>query len=198
MKIAIDIDGTIYDTERGFRAEAEIFDIDELNGDNLIDSRALWVENRYNWTKEENEKFNKKLYEITEEASLMPGAKKVIKKLQEKGVETIIVTARGSAGFDNFEEMMQQVKDKLDADDLHFSKMFFKNLDKVETCINEKVDFIIDDSPDVCKRTSENGIHTIFLRDAGIEKIELNEYVTVAHNWGEVYRIITNALKNQQ
>lgn len=126
MKIAIDIDGTIYDTERGFRAEAEIFDIDELNGDNLIDSRALWVENRYNWTKEENEKFNKKLYEITEEASLMPGAKKVIKKLQEKGVETIIVTARGSAGFDNFEEMMQQVKDKLDADDLHFSKIFLK------------------------------------------------------------------------
>lgn len=192
MKIAIDIDGTIYDTEKYFRVDAELYDIDVLKRNSLANSKALWADHRYNWSEEENRDFINRLYEITDKSNLIPGAKEVIEKIQGMGMETIIITARGSVGFDNFEEMMDVVNKKLEKDNLKFDKIFWKNLDKVDTCINEKVDFIIDDSPEVCKKTSEAGINTIFLHDAGIQELTPNEHLTEVSNWGEVYRIISD------
>ena len=193
MKVAIDIDGTIYDTEKYFRVQAELFDIDVLQKNSLINRGALWANNRDSWNEDENKEFMGTLQDITRKSNLIPGSKEVINKFQNMGIETIVVTARGSVGFDNFEEMMKDIEDKLDHDNLHFDKIFWKNLDKVDTCLRENVDFLIDDSPEVCKRTSSAGVNTIYLRDAGIEKIEPNEHLFEAANWGEIYRIVSNA-----
>ena len=46
---------------------------------------------------------------------------------------------------------------------------------------------MIDDSYDVCKRLSENGIKSIYFRDKEMKKLEQNEYLREVSNWGEIY-----------
>ena len=62
MKIGIDLDGVVIDSETTFRTYEEIFDIDILNGNNLINREEPKFQARYNWTKEQEKEF--KLLEI--------------------------------------------------------------------------------------------------------------------------------------
>ena len=60
MKIGIDLDGVVIDSETTFRTYEEIFDIDTLKGNNLINREEPKFQARYNWTKEQEEEFIKK------------------------------------------------------------------------------------------------------------------------------------------
>ncbi len=190
MKIAIDIDGTIYDTEKNFRVQGEIYDIEELNKNSVINPTAMWAQDRYNWTKEENEEYLKKFVDISKKSNLIPGAKEVIEKIQKLGIETIIVTARGHESGENNKEMIKIMEEKMKQDGLSFDKYFWGTDDKSKICKQESIDAIIDDSPIVCKQTSSAGIKTVFLHDSGIVGLEPNKNLIEVHNWGEVYREI--------
>ena len=62
MKIGIDLDGVVIDSETTFRTYEEIFDIDTLKGNNLIDRREPKFQTRYNWTSEQESEFIKKYF----------------------------------------------------------------------------------------------------------------------------------------
>ena len=47
-----------------------------------------------------------------------------------------------------------------------------------------------DDSYDVCKQLSSNGIKTIYFRDKEMKVLEQNENLKEVSNWGEIYRYI--------
>ena len=64
MKIGIDLDGVVIDSETTFRTYAEIFDIDILKGNNLIDREKPKFQERYNWTEEQENEFMKKFFLI--------------------------------------------------------------------------------------------------------------------------------------
>ena len=49
MKIGIDLDGVVIDDETTFRTYEEIFDIDILKGNNLINRKEPKFQARYNW-----------------------------------------------------------------------------------------------------------------------------------------------------
>lgn len=49
MKIGIDLDGVVIDSETTFRTYEEIFDIDILKGNNLINKKEPKFQARYNW-----------------------------------------------------------------------------------------------------------------------------------------------------
>ena len=53
MKIGIDLDGVVIDSETTFRTYEEIFDIDVLKGNNLINKEEPKFQARYNWTSEQ-------------------------------------------------------------------------------------------------------------------------------------------------
>ncbi len=194
MKIAIDIDGTIYDTERNFRVQAELYDMEVVHGKGMKDSLAIWAEDRYDWSDEQNEDFLSRFATITRESNLIPGAKEIIEKLQDEGVKMVIVTARGQKSNKYSKELIDSAMDKFKDDKLTFDEYYFGHLDKTEICKKENIDYLIDDSPDVCKSTSEAGIKTIFLHDSGIRGVEQNENLFEVHNWGEIYRILHNEL----
>ena len=193
MKIAIDFDGTLYETEKEMRVEAEVYDIEELHGKGIINKGKTWVQEKYEWTDEEKAKFISKFVYITKRSDPLPGAKEIFRKFKDMGIELILITARGDQKYEDDEQMIQSAKDKLEKDGFHFSKMIFKTPDKVQTCIDEKVDFMIDDSPEVCQSTTNNKIKTIFMHDGEVHGIENpNEYLYEVGNWGEAYRVIYN------
>lgn len=190
MKIGIDLDGVIYDSEKDFRVYQELYDMYVLKKNTKIDEKEIRIQKRFGWSDEIFMDFLDRYYApIVKETNYMPGAKMVLKMLKEEGHELIIITARGVLNEnDNIEQL---TKERLSKDNFEiFDKYCFGAQDKAEVCKNEKIDVMIDDSNLNCKNTSENQIKTIYLKDAPSYDMEENEYLKVLYNWGEIYRYL--------
>ena len=193
MKIGIDLDGVVIDSEATFRVYEEIFDIEDLKTNNLINREEPKFQGRYNWTEEQqNEFINKYFLTVSKESNLMSGFLGVYKRLKEQGHEFVVITARG--GF--IDEMKDDAQRLLDENNIKFDKYYWKCSEKLEACQNEKVDIMIDDDWKIIKKLSENKIKTLYFRDTNLLKMQENEYLTEVNNWGDVYRYITN-MKNK-
>ena len=85
MKIGIDIDGVILDSETAFKVSAELYSLDVLGEDKMLDNSTSRFEERYSWTKEQREVWHQKYLPIeAEKVNFMPGAIEVIKRLKNK------------------------------------------------------------------------------------------------------------------
>ena len=191
MKIGIDLDGVIFDSERIFRVYAELYDVIELHQNSIVDNREVKFQDRYNWPQSIIDDFLKKYqtYSI-EKSEFIPGAKDVIKMLKEEGHELIIITARG----DKKKEHITITEDILKKNDMYiFDKYIWGVENKSEICVNEKLDLMIEDSNRNCKAISDKKIKTIYFKDAPNYEMKENEYLKTLYNWGEVYRYIKEA-----
>ena len=189
MKIGIDIDGVILDYERILKTYGDLYDFIELKKDGIVNRNEHYLRNRYNWTEEERMDFvNRYFLELSKITPLVPGAKTIINMLKKEGNELIIISARGGM----IEEMKDVALEKFEEENLTFNKYYWKQEDKLEVAKRENIDIMIDDSYDVCKKLSANGIRTIYFRDKDMKLLEQNEYLKEVSNWGEIYRYIKN------
>lgn len=187
MKIGIDLDGVVIDSETTFRTYEEIFDIDTLNGNNLINREEPKFQARYNWTSEQEKEFIEKYFlKVSKESNIMSGFLGVYNLLKEQGHEFVVITARG--GF--VEEMKDDAIRLLNENNIRFDKYYWKVEDKLEICKNEDVDIMIDDDWRIIKNLSDNKVKTLYFRDTNLMKLNENEYVKEVNNWGDVYRYI--------
>ena len=187
MKIGIDLDGVVIDSETTFRTYEEIFDIDVLKGNNLINKEEPKFQARYNWTNEQEKEFIEKYFlTVSKESNLMSGFIGVYNLLKVQGHEFVVITARG--GF------VKEIKDDsirlLEENNINFDKYYWNVEDKLEICKNEKVDIMIDDDWKIIKRLVDNEVKTLYFRDTNLMKLEENEYIKEVNNWGEIYRYI--------
>ncbi len=187
MKIGLDIDGVIFNSENETRVQAELDDLLKYKRNGVDNPEGFWEIERYNWTDEQLTEFRSGIRDILARACLMPGAKRIINMLKEERHELIVITARGRIGL-SVEECIEQFKEY----ELEFDKCYWKVNDKVEVCKKENIDLMIDDSPIHCKKLKENKIRTLYFRDVNREKIEENEYLKEVNHWGEIYRYIYN------
>lgn len=187
MKIGIDLDGVVFDSEKNMRMYSELYDIQVLKRNSTIDRQELLFQKRYSWSEEEEQDFLNRYHEkIIVESNFMPGAKEVLEILKQEGHELIVITARGGLN----KKMIDITKKRLEESKMDiFDKYYFAAENKVEVCKNENIDVMIDDAYGNCKSISENKIKTIYLKDAPSYNLE-NEYVKVLYNWGEIYRYI--------
>ena len=187
MKIGVDIDGVILDYERVLKTYGDLYDLIELKKDGIVNRNEQKLRNRYNWTDEERINFaNKYFLKLSRQTPLIPGAKDVIEILQKEGKEFIIISARGWM----IEEMKDVALEKFNEERISFNRYYWKQEDKLEVAKKEKIDVMIDDSYDVCKKLSTNGIKTIYFRDKEMKKLKQNRYLKEVSNWGEIYRYI--------
>ena len=189
MKIGIDLDGVVIDSETTFRTYEEIFDIDTLKGNNLINREEPKFQARYNWTNEQEKEFIEKYFmTVSKESNLMSGFVGIYNLLKEQGHQFVVITARG--GF--IKEMKDDAIRLLEENNIKFDKYYWKVEDKLEICKNEKVDIMIDDDWKIIKRLADNEVKTLYFRDTNLMKLEENEYIKEVNNWGEIYRYIKN------
>lgn len=188
MKIGIDLDGVVFDSEKDMRIYTELYDMLELKQNNKKNENAIRIMDRFNWTEEQFEDFIDKYYStIVKESNYMPGAQIILKKLKEEGHKLIIITARGGYILKTIQETNERLKqDNMDI----FDKIYFAINDKSDICKKENIDLMIDDSPENCKSISDKKIKTIYLKDAPSCDMVENNYVKVLYNWGEIYRYI--------
>lgn len=188
MKIGIDLDGVVFDSEKDFRIYAELYDIYDLKRNSTVDRQALRFQERFDWTEEEGKTFLERYHEkIVKESNYMPGAKMILKMLKEEGHELIIITARGGIN----KTIVELTKERLKKDNMNiFNKYYFAVQNKEEVCEKERVDIMIDDLRENCQKVAERKIKTIYFKDAPSYDMEENEHVKVLYNWGEIYRYI--------
>lgn len=199
MKIGIDLDGVILDTERGFRVFAELKDI-ELKKENLKNENEWAIEDRFNWTKKEIENFwDEYIEKITMDSSILVGFKEVFEKLKSQGHILILNTSRGVDDYYCNNELLGKIikcaKKRLENENIVFDKEFWAVANKGIICKNEGIDLMIDDSMSNCQKVSGQKVHVLYLRDNISKEIKDNKYVHEVHNWGEIYRYIQNCSK---
>lgn len=186
MKIGIDIDGVVLDFERLVRTYAELYDVIELKGNGVRARDADNFKERYNWDKIKLKQFKDKYFvALSKEAKLMPGVKDVLKLLKQEGHELVIISARGN----DYSQMKDVVEEIFNKENLIFDKYYWKQADKVSVVLAEKIDIMIDDSYEICKKISDKKIKTLYFRDKNMKKIK-SDYVIEVSNWGEIYRFI--------
>lgn len=192
MKIGIDLDGVVIDSETTFRTYEEIFDIDVLKGNHLINKEEPKFQARYNWTNEQEKEFIEKYFLIvSKESNLMSGFIGIYNLLKEQGHEFVVITSRG--GF--VKEMKDDAIRLLEEKNIKFDKYYWNVDDKLEICKNEKVDIMIDDDWKIIKRLADNEVKTLYFRDTNLMKLEENKYIKEVNNWGEIYRYIKEMKK---
>ena len=192
MKIGIDIDGVVIDSEATFRVYEEIFAIENLNK-KIINREEPKYQGRYSWTKEEQNEYNQKyLLKAAQESHLMPGFLPVYKRLKELGLEMVVITARGVF----IEEMKDDAIRVLNENGIVFDKYFWYVHDKLEICKKENIDVMIDDDYKIIQRISDANIKTLYLKDGGLKKLKETEYIHEVNNWGDIYRYFVE-LKNK-
>lgn len=187
MKIGIDLDGVVIDSETTFRTYEEIFDIDILKGNNLINKKEPKFQARYNWSSNQEKEFIEKYFlKVSRESGLMSGFIAIYNLLKKQGHEFVVITARG--GY--VKEMKDDAIRLLEENNIKFDKYYWNVEDKLEICKKEKVDIMIDDDWNIIKKIAENKIRTLYFRDTNLMILEENKYIKEVNNWGEIYRYI--------
>ena len=192
MKIGIDLDGVVIDSEQTFRTYEEIFDVDFLNANNLINIEEPKFQQRYNWNEDQKEEFIKRYFmKVSKDSPLMAGFKEVYTLLKNQGHEFIVITARGNY----IEEMKEDAIRLLEENNILCDKYYWKIDDKLEICKKENVDIMIDDDWRIISKLSKNKVKTLYFKDTNLKTLEENEYIKEVNNWGQIYRYIKETCK---
>ncbi len=184
MRIAIDLDGVVFNSEMFFMAAGEIYDSMILGKNSIVKPDEPRVQNKYSWDENELQGYIDN-YANSLDFDIMPCAKIVIDALR-KNNELYVVSARGQFN----EKEIEIAKKKLKAADISFDHYFFGFLNKKEISKKHNIEIMIDDRYDVCETLSKEGIFCLYFRMAGRKQIQETEFVKEVHNWGEIFRIL--------
>ena len=191
MRIGIDLDGVIYDTENYYRAYAELFDISK-KGNGAVRPKEINSQERYNWSEKDIAEYMENTMNFPLWVPHQPYAKEVLTKIKEDGHSIIIITKRGY--LDSTEVKNTEIR--LKKEPFPFDKIHYYKSSKAQVCIEEKVDLMIDDNEEHIHNISKVGIPCLHYRHIAGFAIRAQN-VTEVHNWGEIYRYISNA-KNKK
>lgn len=181
-KIALDLDGVVFDSENLYRVYAEIYDVEKNGKDTIIDNTQRIFQKRYNWTEDEFIDFyNANAEMVLKNANFMTGVDVVLNKLRNK-FEFIVVTSRN-----DFETEI--AREKLKAIGFKNIKIFNNEHHKVKKLLEEQVDYMIDDDNKICINAADNGICALYFKNNASNKVEKENVINV-NNWGEIYKYL--------
>ena len=190
-KIAVDLDGVVFETEKDFRVLCEIYDTNNKSN-TIINNMALKFQDRYNWSKEKCDDFySKNVFDIEKTSSFTPGCIMVLNLLKDIGCKLYIISARGIFSEKQIEISKKRLKDaNLDI----FDEYIFKAENKKDFIKKYGIDIMIDDNIEVCK-SLKDVCDVLYFKDAPSE-INTDNKIKTVYNWGEVYRYIMHKINN--
>lgn len=196
MNIGIDIDGVLTDYEReitryGIKMSVEKgwkIDIDPSQYRDL---------KMFNWTQEQVDEFwNKYLVPYVSKSDARKDAPEIIKKLIQEGDKIHIITARDETGMppEHYGKMQELTKEWLKNQDIKYDKLIFANdTQKLNRCIENKIDVMIEDSPTNIINISKE--ITVIRFDSQYNKEAQGENIKTAYTWYHIYDIINKMKK---
>ena len=198
MNIGIDIDGVLLDLERFAIDYGTKFCIEE-NLDIKINIQEYWEGLKFNWTEEQENKFwNKYIIKYFKQYPPREFASEIIKKLKKEGNKIYIITARNEEGLppEEYGKSQEITKAWLNENNIEYDKLIFTpDSEKLEQCLKNNVEIMIEDSPTNIKNISEK-IPVIKYNCSYNENI-LGKNIITTYSWYQIYDIINKKMKGE-
>lgn len=188
MNIGIDIDDTITETSEFLMPYvAKYFSIDI----NYLKEKNLCYNNLPKEYKKREVEFGKSTFEkVLLDVKLKQNAKETIDKLREEGNRIIIITARDKTIYDDPFGFTSKQLGKLG---IKYDKLVC-SFNKRQVCIDEKIDFFIDDSIENLNKV-EGSVDKVLLFNSKINIGEDNHFTRV-NSWEEIYKCVSDCKNN--
>ena len=194
MVIGIDIDDTIVDTEKVLLKYANKFnrcvlkkDVKDILMEDI--NQSYYLETMFGWNKEEMQAFFDTYYiNVLKEVKIKENVSNVISSLKSMGHDIVIITARSSNVKDCNTTL--ETLNYLHEYNIDFDKLILDCSDKVKVAKEEKVDIMIDDNFEICKKMKCNNIACLMFENDVNKKFK-DDMIKRVSNWEEVYDIIT-------
>ena len=198
MNIGIDIDGVLTDLESFMRNYGTKFCVEE-NHPIQISELNYNEKETFKWTAEQAEKFwNKYLVQYVVEGKPRECAQEVLKQLQENGNKIYLITARNEYGLppEYYGKMQELTKKWLKENNIKYNKLVFaEDSEKLSQCIENKIDIMIEDSPQNILNISKQ-VLVIKYQNQYNEKIKGKNILT-AYSWYHIYEIINKRMRGE-
>ncbi len=186
MRLGIDIDDTITDTNEALIKEAFIYN-DEI-GKKLIDRDAYSFMEMFDWTYDEYLTFLKLAVDkVMPNLDVKPHVKEVIDHLKENN-EIYFITARKMV-----DKPYETTKNWLDRHGIYYDKIIVQAISKGQVCKENGIDIFLDDNIANCLSVAQENIETlifdtIYNRDDHYFKrikdwLEFEKYVNDKNNF---------------
>ena len=191
MKIGIDIDGVLVDLERyvidyGIKMCVEKQWTINLKLDEYFEKEKII------WTDEQEEEFwNTYLEDYVLKTNPREFSKEVIEKLRKENNEIYIITARNEEGLppESYGRMQEFTKKWLLDNGIEYDELIFaSDAEKLEQCIKNDIDIMIEDYPNNILNIS-NKIKVIKY-DCQYNKDVKGKNIITAYSWYHIYNII--------
>lgn len=185
MKIAIDFDGVILDSEGLLKFYADFWSTFEIGKPRLRDDEVT-QEKCFDWTGEEIVDFYNQYFDkITQQSHLMVGAKEILQKLKDEGHQLCIVTLRG---YYNQEERIE-AEEKLNQLGIEFDQICWGIKDKIGKCKELGADVMIDDNPTNVMQFENEDIKVLYFKEEATREVCMPNVAKVT-SWMDIYRQI--------
>lgn len=198
MNIGIDIDGVLTDMEREVTDYATKMCVEE-GLPIKVDVSKYYETDSFNWTQEQSDRFwNKYLVPYVVESNARRYAKEIIKKLRQEENKVYIITARDESGMptEYYGKMQQLTKEWLKKYEIEYDKLIFtKDKEKLQRCIENNVDVMIEDSPSNIENISTK-INVIKF-DCQYNRNMEGKNIITAYSWYHIYDIIKKIKKEK-
>ena len=184
MTIGIDVDDTITNSYDEIINRIALYY--NLNVLELKNSGVSYYEIKDDKKKYPNyDEFTKNNFEdIMKNVSIKDNACEVINNLHNEGFKIYIVTARNKK---EYSMPYTYTYEYLINNNIYFDKLIVSSFEKGKTCLENKIDILIDDNVDNCVSARNSGVKTL-LFDNVFNK-QNNEFERV-YSWYEIYKKI--------
>ena len=193
MKIGIDIDGVLTDIEKWQLDYGSKFFYEKYKK-SITNYKGLDTINIFEVNKKQNDEFWSYYFkDYCINISPREFAKEITKRLIEDGNEVYIITARGSYESHSlkvmsYEENKKIAKEWLDKNGIAYNKIIFTPDDKLDICISNKIDLMIEDNPKNIKQISSK--IPVICFHANYNEDVYGKNIIRCYTWWDIYKTI--------
>lgn len=184
MRIGIDLDGTITDFYSYLVTFGREFGKENFNNDKIKNYYGFEIEEIFDWNEEEIIKF-KEYVRTTLRMEVKPRifAKECLYRLHKLGHIIYIITSRKEEDqYDTLNNTKKWLKDN----NIYYDYLLLGNSNKLEECLNNKIDIFVDDKIKHCSKTQSANIRTYLFDNPYNRNSSLNR----VNNFYELYKNI--------
>ena len=198
MNIGIDVDGVLVDLENKMLTYGTKFSV-ENNLNISIKPNEYWETKKFNWTENQELQFwNQYIIKYVRDSQAREYASEVIEKLMQEENKIYIITARDEYGMpkEYYGKMQEITKNWLEKNNIKYNKLIFSpDKEKLQKCIENNVDIMIEDSPSNILNISQKV--KVIKYDCSYNQEVQNSNIIKAYSWYHIYDII-NKLKGEK
>ena len=192
MNIGLDIDNVITAFDSSL-LQAFLQEDKNKRGKGIIDKSAEYITTMFDWSHDEVDDFlASNMENLAKILKMRKNCKKYMDKLLEEGHKLYLISHRVCPDYKNPEKT---TLDWLAKHKINYTKLVLsESPDKTKECKTYKIDIMVDDRVDQCKKMIANGVNCILMR-TNYNKNRM-EGLPFAKSWQNLYEEINKWKKD--